>query len=364
MPLFFAALLASAAQPVPAATPPSDPVAIVDAEARERGDRSDVLVLGTAHLRALPEDFDLARFAPLIDRLENWHPEAIAVEGLSGAQCDYLREYAFAYPDTAKNYCPDPTAARTAAGLMGAEAQRSLEEILATEADERPAAERRRLALLFLAMGEPDSALVQWLRLPPEDRHAEGALSQDLADQLDARMGRRNETSLIAATLAAHLGLERLYPVDDHTGDAATGPIDEDLYGKEITQIWDNPATAKRHDNQEDWSKQLNSGSLSVLDWYRKMNEPEEQRLAMKSDFGAAAGSPLPGRTGRKYLAYWETRNLRMVANLRQVIGSGRRVLAIVGSSHKPYYERYLGMTSDIKLADVEDVLREADPSE
>ncbi len=61
----------------------------------------------------------------------------------------------------------------------------------------------------------------------------------------------------------------------------------------------------------------------------------------------------MPGNTGRKYLAYWETRNMRMVANIRETIGSGGKVLAIVGSAHKAYYERYLGVSSDLSIVDI-----------
>lgn len=358
MTLFIASLLGAAAAPAQAAATPTDPVAIVDETARERGDLSEVLVLGTAHLSALPEDFDRTRFAPLLDRLAEWRPEAIAIENLDGPQCDFLRAYAHAYPDTAENYCPDPGPARAALGVSGPEADREVRELLDEQGTEREPAQRRRLAALFLAIGEPDSALVQWLRLPAPERHAGGALTGELVAQIDKRMTRRNESSLIAAHLAARLGHERVYPVDDHTGDIATGPIDdEELYVREIRAAWDNPATAERRAASEARDKQLQNGSLSVLEWYRLMNSEREARLAMRSDFGAAAGARHPGNTGRKYLAYWETRNLRMVANLRQVIGAGRRVLAIVGSSHKPYYERYLGMTSDVELADTQAVL-------
>lgn len=356
--LFVTSLLAAAAaaaQPAAAA----DPVTIVDEAARQRGDLSEVLVLGTAHLSGLPENFDRTRFDPLLDRLEQWHPEAIAIENLDGPQCDFLRAYAHAYPETAEDYCPNPEPARAALGLSAPEADREVREILAEETADRPAAQRRRLAVLFLATGEPDSALVQWLRLPPTERRVEGVLTPELAQMLDKRISRRNESSLIGAYLAARLGHERVHPVDDHTGDIATGPIQEELYGSEMRLIWDNSAIAEGRKAYEAQQAQMEAGATSALEWYRQLNSDRMARLAMAGDFGAAAGSALPGNTGRKYLAYWETRNLRMVANLRQVIGSGRRVLAIVGASHKPYYERYLGMTSDVALADTEAVLAE-----
>ncbi|WP_120716174.1 DUF5694 domain-containing protein [Tsuneonella amylolytica] len=353
--LILAAAAATAAPPAPAPAP--DPVAIVDAMAQERGDRTPVLVLGTAHLSALPKDFDTTRFDPLMDRLAAWKPEAIAVEQLSGAQCDYIKARPFAYPTEYKNYCLDPSAARASVGLDGAGAEGEIEATLAAPSADRPPAVRRRLAALFLAVGEPQSALVQWLRLPDTERRSGDGLTDELAGGLAKRIGRLNESVLIAARLAARLGHERVWPVDDHTGNRATGPVDDAVFGTEMTAIWSLPAGLERRAAEEAMRERLLSGDLSVLDWYRTMNSPLPAEAVMRSDFGPAAGSTLPGNTGRKYLAYWETRNLRMVANLREVIGPGRRTLAIVGSSHVGYYDRYLGMTSDVELADPAAVL-------
>ena len=46
-----------------------------------------------------------------------------------------------------------------------------------------------------------------------------------------------------------------------------------------------------------------------------------------------------------------------MMANLRVVVGGGKRVLAIVGASHVPHYERYLRMLSDVTPVEAEVVL-------
>ena len=100
-------------------------------------------------------------------------------------------------------------------------------------------------------------------------------------------------------------------------------------------------------------------GSLSILEWYRRYNSPASLALAMEGDFGAAAGARTASHAGQTYLAYWEFRNLRMVANIRQVIGTNTRTLAIVGVSHKPYYDRYLGMMSNLELVDTLAVLAE-----
>src|SRR3546814_13576401 len=78
-------------------------------------------------------------------------------------------------------------------------------------------AQRRRLAALFVAAGDPNSALVQWWRLAPADRIADASISALLARELDSYAARRNENLLIAARLAVRLGLEHVNPTDDQS---------------------------------------------------------------------------------------------------------------------------------------------------
>jgi len=231
--------------------------------------------------------------------------------------------------------------------------------MLSTPVPERTAAERRRLAALFLAEGNAASAAVQWFRLDPGERVADEVLSERLVDELERLAARQNENIVIAATLAAELGHERVFQVDDHTGGRASGPIDEESYGRELSAIWTNEWVDTRLAAYDGWKEKiLGDSSTEVLEWYRAMNTAEEARLTVASDFGAAAGADPSLKAGRQYLAYWETRNMRMAANVREVIGPGARVLAIVGSSHKPYYERYLGVTSDLEIMDINKILK------
>ena len=349
--LLAASLLAQAAGSAP---PPADLVDIVDAMAEERGDLTPVLVLGTSHLSSLPKDFPTERFDPLLDELEEWAPEAIAIEGIEGVQCDNLRMFD---PGNANSYCPDPEPARAALGVSMRDAQFGVMDLLAKPADQRTIAERRRLVGLFLAIGEPESALVQWLRLPEGERTAGDDLPAELVAFLEKYDTRLNENVVIAVRLAVRLGLDRVDRVDDQM--SGSDPKDAEAYGPEISAIWDNAPTKKRIAEYEEWDTAMEDGSMPILEWYRRYNAPSSLALAMAGDFGAAAGAHTPSDAGQTYLAYWETRNLRMVANIRQVIGTDTRTLAIVGVSHKPYYDRYLGMMSNIELVDTLEVLAE-----
>jgi len=347
-------LLAAAlfAQATTTAAPSADLVDIVDTMAQERGDLTPVLVLGTSHLSSLPDDFPNQRFDPLLDELEEWAPEAIAIEGIEGVQCDNMRLYGGSIAD---RFCPDPAPARAALSVTERDAQFEVMDLLAKPSGDRTIAARRRLVGLFLAIGEPESALVQWLRLPDADRVAGDDLPAELVAYLEKYDQRQNENVIIAVRLAVRLGHDRVYRVDDQM--SGSDPKDPDAYGPEINAIWDNAPTERRLAEYEAWDAALIDGSMPILEWYRRYNSPASLALAMQGDFGAAAGARTPSDAGQTYLAYWETRNLRMVANIRQVIGADTRTLAIVGVSHKPYYDRYLGMMSNIELADTQAVL-------
>lgn len=360
--LFAAAAMGASLLPFPAAAEDYRPAFRPDELKGENvAAPNEVLVLGTPHLSGLPESFTPALLSPLLDRLAAWRPTAIATEDLSGLQCDSLRRYPERYAETVKTYCFDPASAAAATGLTVPAANAEAERLLADWPAAPLPAQRRRLALVFLAAGEPGSALVQWLRLPPAERKAGDGLNDELATYLEKIRTRRNESWLIAAALAARLGLERLWSIDDHSADTPEPSDPAELKANEqaIMAAWDNPATRARQAQNETLTAAIGKPD-GLLNLYRAYNAPEAAMIAFRSDFGAALNEPSPQRFGRKYVGFWETRNLRMVANMRDVLGRypGTRMLAIVGASHKGYYEAYLHLMHDVRLVDPDVVLR------
>ena len=326
----------------------------------EVGVRNEVMVLGTPHLSGLPKNFSSKSLDLLMERLASWKPQIITIEALSGAQCDYMGRYKTRYADSVKSYCWDATPARLATGLDVPTASAEVERLLANWPALPSAAQRRHLASIFLAAGEPASALVQWLRLPDSERIEKDGLDSVLVKRLQELTTKRNEDYQIAAPLAARLGLERVYATDDHTADSSSNDELADKAAGEIMQsLWNNTANAKRHSESEALHKQL-SNSEGVLGMYRAYNQTEQAALVYDSDFGAAMKDQSAQQVGRTYVGYWETRNLRMVSNIRDVMGvtPGKRTLTIVGASHKGYFEAYLNMMHDVKLIDAVQVLQ------
>jgi hypothetical protein len=321
------------------------------------GTPNEVLVLGSPHLSQLPSSFDAATLQMLNDRLAGWRPQAIAIEALSGTQCDFLRRYPHRYKDTVDSYCGDSAPAQAATGLDVAAATLQAEQLLAIWPAAPSASQRRRLAALFLAAGEPASAMVQWLRLPEAERQVGDGLDAALVERLNTLERRHDESYLIAARLAALLGHERVYPMDDHTADSTSA--DQRAAGEAIMKAWSNPANEKRKRMEQALKERLGSPE-DVLAMYRAYNAPGMGRLVFDSDFGAALNEPSSQGFGRGYVGYWETRNLRMASNIRDVLSArpGIRMLVIVGASHRGYLEAYLHQMHDVRIVDAAPLLR------
>ena len=356
--LFGAMMLAQGAlaQAAPAYKPAFDPRAHRDFA----GPATELIVLGSPHLSGMPDNFKTDSLGLLLDRLAAWKPEIITIEDVAGPECEMLQRYKTLYGEAFDTYCWDLAPIEKATGLSVVAATVEAETLIAKMPANPTPAMRRHLAMVFIASGNRASAMVQWLRLPAAERHEGDGLNAELVAILRKGETSRNESYAVAAALAARLGLERVYPADDHTADATVsnmGAEAEKAYEAAITKVW--AASAGRLAAMKVEQAKLGTPA-ATLDYYRWHNRPERAMEAYNGDFGAALKEPSAERFGRRYVGWWETRNLHMIGNIRAAFTAkpGARVLSIVGSSHKGYFEAYLEMMSDVRLVDVEGVLR------
>jgi hypothetical protein len=320
------------------------------------GPPTQVLTIGSAHLAQMKTPPKPESLKPLLDKLAAFDPDIITHEGLSGEQCDIVERYAARYPNIHKDYCWDTKDAQKATGLTVPMAMEGIEKTLRAWPAKPTATDRRKLTSLFLAANDRPSAMVQWLQLPAAERRIGDGIDAGLMKILESTSTKTNETYQIAVALAVQLGHNRVYAVDDHTADSIQGTAGQG-YQEAIQKIWDAPETPALAVYKAAEKKAVDSGDM--LAFYRLLNQPETQRLFITFDFGAALKQNTAELYGRQYVAWNETRNLRMVANIRAAFGNtpGARVLNIVGASHKPYYDAYLDMMHEVQLVDAEAIL-------
>lgn len=320
------------------------------------GPRARVLVLGSVHLQDLPEGFRRESLEPVLDRLEAFRPDVITIEAIPGEQCDLVARHPAVYSEGWDTYCGSTDAARAATGLdvpaAIAEANRALKSWPA----QPTVAQRRHLAAVFLAANDRASALVQWLQLPEAERRAGDGLDDALASLLDRSATRNDEGIQIGAQLAARLGLQRVFAIDDHTGDNIDIQ-DVETFSQELTQAW-SAGNAANQQVGERRGALVRSGDMLAL--YRYLNSAVVQGITADAEVGTAMRAKAPKASPQLWVAGWETRNLRMVANIRAAFREkpDARVLSIVGSSHKPWFDGWLGQMQGVEVVDAEQALK------
>lgn len=323
----------------------------------QAGPSTEVLTLGSAHLGQMKTMVNAAMMAALLDKLAAYRPDIITVEGVSGEQCDDIRRYPATYPGSYEAWCLSPDVAQKAVGMDGPSASQEIDKTLANWPRQVAPGARRRLAALFLAAGEKPSAVLQWRRLPPAERHAGDGVTAETLKLLDRTGAKPNEDYEIAVDLAVRLGLERIYLVDDHTSDGSV-PDEGKPYSDAVSAAW-RVAPSRAVAEEQVMEAALKTPG-DVLALYRFLNRPQTQRENISADFRANLAYRSPRLYGRQYVGAWEVRNLRMAANVRAAFAAhpGARVLNIVGASHKAYYDAYLDMMHDVRLVDAEAVLK------
>lgn len=345
---------------------PAEPAATFDpASLREhvQGPPTRVFVLGTPHLAAF-QTLDARELEPLLERLAAFAPSVIAVESLPAETLFVLDAFEGDYPgvalDFGKLHRRLAEAAKAETGLSPPAAQAAARRLVAGLGSTPSSADRRRLAATFAAAYDPPSALVQWLRLRPEERRAGDGVSPDLAKALDQYAGRRNETVIVAAELAVRLGLDRLHAADDQTdADLVLSRLAElEAQWPKISAALNNPDSDRV---RETTARAGEPGEL--FEAYRALNAPETGLADIHGQWRAYLKADLDGDLGRRRLIQWEVRNFRMAAHLREATADapGSRVLMIVGASHKPWLDRYLAQMHDVEVVRAEEVLGRAE---
>jgi hypothetical protein len=317
------------------------------------GPRAQVLVLGTVHLRGMPKEFNPASLNSVLDRLTAFKPDIITIEDLPGDECDLASRQPAKY---GADYCPSTDAAKAATGLDAPAAMIEADKTLAAWPAQPTPSQRRHLAALFLAANNRGSAYVQWLQLPEAERHAGDSLDAALVDKLNKMSTVNNESYQLAARLAARLGRQRVYPVDNHTGDYIDVP-DIKAFVRSIEGAW-----AAGNATLGEQEKRLDALGKAddLLPLYRQLNDPAALKIRADGNVGAALRARSPEGYPQIWVAGWEIRNMRMVANIRETFRErpGARVLSIVGATHKPWFDAWLGQLQGVDIVDTVAVLK------
>jgi hypothetical protein len=333
---------------------PFDPAS---AHARLAGPATRVMVLGTSHLDNAPKSFQPGWLAPVLCRLRAYAPDAILIEAMSGEQLAHLDAFKAVHGIAGRWGGATLDIAKDAQATLGIGPADALAQadVLAAKSSLSPS-ERRRLAGLFLAAGEPFSAATQWLQLVPADRIADDGVTEKMKKMIELIGAGRGEMSSMAVALAVQLGRSRVYGAGDHVSDHALP--DNDAFDAALKA---NPTIIAGLNKTTPELAPYSSKALAidapnrVMPFFRALNSPAFGRLDAQAQWLSLQQSPSMGSVGRQRVAAWEAQNLHMATVVREVTAPipGGKALLIVGAAHKAFVEVYLRAMTDIEIVSV-----------
>jgi len=323
-----------------------------------------VFVLGTPHLAGVADRFEPSMVDSLIAALDAFGPDAIAVEKISGRQTAAMEKWGGPWDRVAQRFAGTflyhGHRVQEQTGWSWSEAHQRADSLLAVARSDETLSADARLTLIksLTAAYRLPSAVLQWAYFTPDGRSAATPLPDTVRAALNKRLDAANEVYSIGKRLARERGHQRLYPIDHQAEKDLAIPIFRPLMkamGDSMRNALASDPVLQRVDSLEEAG--LENGEL--LPMYRYQNRDEVGRADARIQWKTMLDVDLPNDAGRKWMVLWETRNLHMVGHIQRVVSQhpGGRVLVIVGSSHKPFFDTYLRQMMGVTVVEAAEVL-------
>lgn len=327
---------------------------------------SQVLILGTVHLRSYGDNFNNDVLKRLLDVLENYKPDLIGIESLAPIAVRDLVNSGEANSEIIQEFGKRPAAfgkmTRDSLPVSWPEAKTRVEELLEDIEENNKNEEldriRKDLLLHFLAMNDIYSALLQWSYLPDAQRTNIDGLNEEICDYFSKHIQSPNENVSIGIALAKRLKHQRIFPINDHRDKEDFVEV-ADVLSKELSNneyLKNQPWRTLYEELTGIQNKAYRSGDLLPL--YVFLNSEEYVYRDIESQWQILFKAKLPYGLAQTRVAYWDVRNMGIAANIRRAMAlhPGKKMLVVIGASHKGFLDALLAECMDVKVVQLADL--------
>lgn len=327
--------------------------------AQSKSQKTKVLILGTPHLNQI-ENFQIQMLDSTISILNEESFDAVCIESMPTellydirSRKDDAFKDVLTYFGGARLLIADSVQKQLNIGFMEAE-KRFLElsnkDILS---------DKKHLLMIeyALAIADPASATLHYTYLKDKSIIKESKLSNHFFNDIIANIDETNEIYSLGLKLAKNKNLNRIEYIDNVQDEALLFKY----FPTFIQDYTDNQEMFKNIASLPIFVKgnkilEESMNKKDFLDYYRFLNSEEyktqdfeaQWKIWLKTNFSSGSDK------ARFYL--WEMRNLQVAANIIKVCSfySGKKVIVIIGASHKSFIEKYLSQVPDIEIMSFE----------
>lgn len=317
--------------------------------------KTEILILGTSHLSQTKE-FKPEMLNGLISKLEAMKFDAICIENMPGELLyDIQSRNDTTFAETLKFFgafrlaIADSVQKNFKIGFL--DAQKEISELLNSSILNE--LDRKLLVKHFAATTDLASATLQYKYLKDKSILIDNGFERKLGSILEKRLNSSNEIYSLAVRLAHQLNLQKLESIDNLQ--------DEDLLSKYYPMFMqdciENQELFKDLSNRpvyEQINQLLEKGlkNNNLLELYTFLNSMEYQNQDFEAQWKIWLNTNFSSKSDRARFSLWEMRNMQISANILKAAAlyPGKKILVIIGSSHKYFIEKYLQQCTDIEL--------------
>lgn len=330
--------------------------AIIVTTAQVDTQKTEILILGTPHLAQM-KNFRPNMLGKVIQKLDSMQFDAICVENMSGQLLNDIKsrnDSAFFNVINGRWGGNRITLADTIQKTLGISfnsAQQRIEKLLKKE--NLSILERKELIHCFIASSDLASASLQYRYIKEKTGLFTSDMDKYLVDNLEKESRSKNEVYTLALNLAYNRQLNVIEAVNDFQDEALLFKHFPDFlqdykkHANYFSLISNQPVYKKA---KELTISGINLNNLSELYLFLNCREYIEQDF--NSQWRIWLTTNFPSGSDRARYSLWEMRNLQISANILRVSAfyPQKRILVIIGSSHKGFIEKYLNQISDLEL--------------
>lgn len=318
-------------------------------------EKTKILILATPHLRNL-QCFKPGALQPLLGILQKFNPDVIGLETLPPAILEDMEKRGGNFDKViaifAKARLEVGHKMQKTLNVARVEAESKADALL-KEKSLLSAAARRQLIAYLLAAYDYNSAVLQYSYLDENERQPDALLPQEVLARLNESLSSANESFSIGVALAKRLKLQKVVGIDDQMDADLFFKMDE----KGLEEVENHPETkaskgAKFYAESDKRLKAACANGEEMLRHYLYVNSPEFAAKDVSLQWGKYFRMKVSSEVNRDRMLQWEVRNLNIASHIRKAMfsHSGKRMLVIIGASHKPFLDSYLGQMLDVKL--------------
>jgi hypothetical protein len=317
--------------------------------------KTQLLILGTSHLSQIKE-FDPKMLEAVIAKLDSMSFDAVCIENMSTELLYDIRSrkdpaFGQVLSSFGGKHLLIADSVQAQLGITFLDAQNMIKDLLTKES--LTDSDRLSLIELFLAAGDPTSATLHYAFLQDKHIAAKSILPKDYFEDLIRNLKSSNEVYSLALKLAINQELKRIEPIDNFQDEALllkhfpTFMEDYTVHREAFADIQKLPVFVNSQRTLKEGVERQD-----LLDHYIYLNSEEFMKQDFEGQWEIWLTTNFSSGSDRARYYLWEMRNLQIAANIMKVCSfyPGKKVIVIIGASHKYFIEKYVGEVSNIEI--------------